>query len=150
MENLRGRKSTLSGPHIPVPTFPLSTPPGEFILVYETLCKILLSFRWIRKWFQPNSFKCATLGRTTQIYAIISNFENFENALCMKSVSMPLNLMHAVTWNLHFILQRYHFTQSKVWNKVCSILHQIANTFKLSKLCVQLTNSWCNSHHNKV
>ena len=25
--NLRGRKSTLSGPHIPVPTFPLSTPP---------------------------------------------------------------------------------------------------------------------------
>ena len=27
LENLRGRKSTLSGPHIPVPTFPLSTPP---------------------------------------------------------------------------------------------------------------------------
>ena len=26
--NMRGRKSTLSGPHIPVPTFPLSTPPG--------------------------------------------------------------------------------------------------------------------------
>ena len=24
--NLRGRKGTLSGPHIPVPTFPLSTP----------------------------------------------------------------------------------------------------------------------------
>ena len=26
--NLRDRKGTLSGPHIPVPTFPLSTPPG--------------------------------------------------------------------------------------------------------------------------
>ena len=28
--NLRGRKSTLSGPHIPVPTFLLSTPPPGF------------------------------------------------------------------------------------------------------------------------
>ena len=28
LQNLRARKSTLSGPHIPVPTFPLSTPPG--------------------------------------------------------------------------------------------------------------------------
>ena len=28
LENLRDRKSTLSGPHIPVPTFPLSTPLG--------------------------------------------------------------------------------------------------------------------------
>ena len=27
LQNLRARKSTLSGPHIPVPTFPLSTPP---------------------------------------------------------------------------------------------------------------------------
>ena len=27
-QNLRARKSTLSGPHIPVPTFPLSTPRG--------------------------------------------------------------------------------------------------------------------------
>ena len=29
LQNLRARKSTLSGPHIPVPTFPLSTPPGD-------------------------------------------------------------------------------------------------------------------------
>ena len=28
LQNLRAWKSTLSGPHIPVPTFPLSTPPG--------------------------------------------------------------------------------------------------------------------------
>ena len=28
LQNLIARKSTLSGPHIPVPTFPLSTPPG--------------------------------------------------------------------------------------------------------------------------
>ena len=28
LQNLRARKSTLSGPHIPVPTFPLSTPPA--------------------------------------------------------------------------------------------------------------------------
>ena len=28
LQNLRARKSTPSGPHIPVPTFPLSTPPG--------------------------------------------------------------------------------------------------------------------------
>ena len=28
LQNLRARKSTLSGPHIPVPTFPLSTPRG--------------------------------------------------------------------------------------------------------------------------
>ena len=28
LQNLRARKSTLSGPHIPVPTFPLSTPLG--------------------------------------------------------------------------------------------------------------------------
>ena len=28
LQNLRARKSTLSGPHIPVPTFPLSTLPG--------------------------------------------------------------------------------------------------------------------------
>ena len=28
LQNLSARKSTLSGPHIPVPTFPLSTPPG--------------------------------------------------------------------------------------------------------------------------
>ena len=27
LQNLRARKSTLSGPHIPVPTLPLSTPP---------------------------------------------------------------------------------------------------------------------------
>ena len=27
LQNLRAQKSTLSGPHIPVPTFPLSTPP---------------------------------------------------------------------------------------------------------------------------
>ena len=27
LQNLRARNSTLSGPHIPVPTFPLSTPP---------------------------------------------------------------------------------------------------------------------------
>ena len=32
LQNLRARKSTLSGPHIPVPTFPLSTrpPPGIY------------------------------------------------------------------------------------------------------------------------
>ena len=39
--NMRGRKSTLSGPHIPVPTFPLSTPPGLFLsLQREDLVKI--------------------------------------------------------------------------------------------------------------
>ena len=31
LQNLRARKSTLSGPHIPVPTFPLSTPPGTYV-----------------------------------------------------------------------------------------------------------------------
>ena len=30
LQNLRARKSTLSGPHIPVPTFPLSTPPPGY------------------------------------------------------------------------------------------------------------------------
>ena len=29
LQNLRARKSTLSGPHIPIPTFPLSTPPPD-------------------------------------------------------------------------------------------------------------------------
>ena len=33
LQNLRARKSTLSGPHIPVPTFPLSTPPGRVIII---------------------------------------------------------------------------------------------------------------------
>ena len=37
LQNLRARKSTLSGPHIPVPTFPLSTPPG----FAPTACKTL-------------------------------------------------------------------------------------------------------------
>ena len=39
MENLRGRKSTLSGLHIPVPTFPLSTPPGKPIRFFPKFLK---------------------------------------------------------------------------------------------------------------
>ena len=41
LQNLRARKSTLSGPHIPVPTFPLSTPRAEntiFEIFESTLC----------------------------------------------------------------------------------------------------------------
>ena len=36
LQNLRARKSTLSGPHIPVPTFPLSTPPDPTLLLLGT------------------------------------------------------------------------------------------------------------------
>ena len=40
LQNLRARKSTLSGPHIPVPTFPLSTPPpGHGGQIKKTACK---------------------------------------------------------------------------------------------------------------
>ena len=34
LQNLRARKSTLSGLHIPVPTFPLSTPPGLVVFIH--------------------------------------------------------------------------------------------------------------------
>ena len=56
LQNLRARKSTLSGPHIPVPTFPLSTPPppgSKFTVAHETspnlvwcsLCKVQLQIK---------------------------------------------------------------------------------------------------------
>ena len=35
LQNLRARKSTLSGPHIPVPTFPLSTPPPGIMYTWR-------------------------------------------------------------------------------------------------------------------
>ena len=38
LQNLSARKSTLSGPHIPVPTFPLSTPPPGLILLSKITC----------------------------------------------------------------------------------------------------------------
>ena len=45
LQNLRARKNTLSGPHIPVPTFPLSTspPPGSQPKFRHKKLKILIS-----------------------------------------------------------------------------------------------------------
>ena len=49
------------------------------------------SSQFIRKWFQPNSFgDMCNLGESLQIDAIMLNFEKFEAALYMKSVSMPI------------------------------------------------------------
>ena len=45
MQNLRARKSTLSGPHIPVPTFPLSTPPVVNISLITVMIKAIADCR---------------------------------------------------------------------------------------------------------
>ena len=56
-------------------------------LVDETLCKNCSHF--IRKWFQPNSFRGNVLIKEElQFDAINSIFKDFENALYTKSVSM--------------------------------------------------------------
>ena len=49
LQNLRARKSTLSGPHIPVPTFLLSTPPpgtnhwSAFLAIWQLISHLHLS-----------------------------------------------------------------------------------------------------------
>ena len=65
LQNLRAWKSTLSGPHIPVPTFPLSTPPPRNYSLWNISCVVeplrLLSidfkgfcfFQWI--WWKRNT-----------------------------------------------------------------------------------------------
>ena len=58
-------------------------------LIHKTLCQILLSFHKemiSAKFLWGNVLLTGDL----QVDAINSNFENFENALYMKSVSMPL------------------------------------------------------------
>ena len=70
-------------------------------LVYEILCPKSLSFHkeMISAWF----FWGNVLFRgELQIDAINSNFENFESALYMKSVNMPLSLNFKI--NLIFYL----------------------------------------------
>ena len=50
LQNLRARKSTLSGRHIPVPTFPLNTPPGsEFTINSPLFQKIGSRFTTAKK-----------------------------------------------------------------------------------------------------
>ena len=60
LQNLSARKSTLSGPHIPVPTFPLSTPPPGRSL-QSTLC---CSDRTLE------NAQASTLIRAEEIYSI--------------------------------------------------------------------------------
>ena len=60
LQNLRARKSTLSGPHIPVPTFPLSTPPPGVLLNLHFRDPIGISFPiclsyWNSNWV-PNLY----------------------------------------------------------------------------------------------
>ena len=63
---------------------------GKTSLVGETLCKKLLSFH--QEMISAQFIWGNVLPRgDLQIYVINSNFENFESALYMKSVSMPLN-----------------------------------------------------------
>ena len=54
LQNLRARKSTLSGPHIPVPTFPLSTPPPGSSVIFTWAW-------WVLKAIKHPSFKTQTI-----------------------------------------------------------------------------------------
>ena len=77
--NLRGRKSTLSGPHIPVPTFPLSTPRAwnnPFPLTHA----IITNFPWmlyykshLSTWRRFNGYfrMCVVLPNTNSILSIM-------------------------------------------------------------------------------
>ena len=70
LQNLRARKSNLSGPHIPVPTFPLSTPPPG---VEQTLVLTPLHTFWQLQvqstlpceWFTPGLSNLINCGPHT-------------------------------------------------------------------------------------
>ena len=79
-------------------------------LVYETLCPKLLSFHkeMISAWFLWGN---VLIRGELQIYTINSKFENFESALYMKSVSIPLNKnMHVFFRRVPLIYGRAQFT----------------------------------------
>ena len=98
MVNLRGQKGTPSMPHVPVPTFPLSTPPmkchtglGLRLCVGMTLSTycIILTLNLIIKFIihlVTNIFKSIILyGKTNQTLHEIN--QNDVNLLCL---DMPI------------------------------------------------------------
>ena len=67
LQNLSARKSTLSGLHIPVPTFPLSTPPGQKSHVqHHTNIQM-----------RNKTQKCKNIGTLPSKFWIISKFSIF-------------------------------------------------------------------------
>ena len=81
--NLRGRKSTLSGPHIPVPTFPLSTPPPGsttcscVVLVLSGIIYIGIGHyvQTLESYWAP-PFWIISRSRENMGAAILNNYEN--------------------------------------------------------------------------
>ena len=79
LQNLRARKSTLSGPHIPVPTFPLSTPRGlnigKFLIIFgcpsiARKCGILRVFFFSSSSFFFSLLTCIVLFRSPQYWNV--------------------------------------------------------------------------------
>ena len=87
LQNLRARKSTLCGPHIPVPTFPLSTPPGlnigKFLIIFG--CPSIARKCGILRVFFSSSSSSSFFSLSFNVYSVIQKpaILECENVLVM-------------------------------------------------------------------